>query len=262
MGCFTEDIENRVFSHASGDYRLNDISPVQCMVACGRRFKYAALQNGQFCMCSDQRPINSANEADCSAVCPGTLSYPSGETKPRCGGLNTISVYSIKNRILGMKILDPGPVKVFEKMSFGASIINGLNSTFTFDFGDGDGSKPLFSSTPNITHIYDSPGQYDLVLKAKNNISGTQEAHRRQTVTDDIDGVVITCPVATLAGRPIQCNGTVSRGADIRTAIDFGDGDIENMIISKSFCYAFVACLGSASIRSTILLNYLVARKF
>ena len=234
VGCFTEDIENRVFSHVPGDYRLGDVSPVQCMVTCGRHYNYAAVQNGQYCMCSNQLPTNRANEASCSASCPGTLQYPPAETKPSCGGLSTISVYSIKNRILGFKILDPGPVKIFDKTSFGASIINGLDSIFTFDFGDGDGSKPLFSSTPNITHIYDRPGRYELILKAYNNISGIQEARRQQPVIDDINGVVITCPSATIVGRPIGCNGTVSRGADIQMLVDFGDGYKERVIISKS----------------------------
>ena len=235
LGCFAEDTEKRVFSHAAGDYQPDEISPVQCMVTCGRRYNYAAIQNGKLCMCSNELPTTRTSQASCSAACPGTVNYPPGETKPSCGGLNTISVYSIKNRILGLKILDPGPVKIFEKMSFGANIINGLESIFTFDFGDGDGTKPLFSSTPNITHIYDRPGKYEMILKAYNNISGTQEARRLQPVIDDIDEVVITCPTATVVGRPIECNGTVSRGIDTQTKIDFGDGDNERIIISKFF---------------------------
>ena len=233
LGCFEEDVGSRLFSHAPGDYRLTEISPVQCMVTCGRQYKYAAVQKGQFCMCSNKHPTNRVNEGNCSALCPGTLNYPPEERKPSCGGLNTVSVYSIKNRILGFKILDPGPVKIFEKKSFGASIINGLDSIFTFDFGDGDGSKPLFSSTPNITHIYDRPGKYELVLKAKNNISGTQEARRIQPVIDETEDFVITCPSATVVGRPIECNGTMSRGADVRTKIDFGDGFQESIVLSK-----------------------------
>ena len=200
------------------------------MVTCGHKYKYAAIQNGQFCMCADQTPPIRTSEANCSVACP--VNYPSGETKPKCGGSSTISVYSIKNRILGFKILDPGPVKIFEKTSFGATIINGLDSTFTFDFDDGDGTRPLFSSTPNITHIYDRPGEYELVLKAYNNISGSKEVTRLQSVSDDTEGVLIECPTATVVGQPIKCNGTVSRGTNVQTVVDFGDGVVERILIS------------------------------
>ena len=212
---------------------MNELSPVQCMVVCGRRYKFAAVQNGKFCMCADQLPTNETSETDCPAICPGTLNYPSGETKPKCGGLNTISVYTIKNRILGMNILNPGPVRVFEMTSFGASITNGLDSTFTFDFGDGDGTKPLFSSTPNISHVYDRPGQYELILEARNNISGMQEAKRALSVIDDLMDIAITCPSATMIGRPVECNGTMSRGSRINAKIDFGDGATEHLFLSE-----------------------------
>ena len=192
-------------------------------------------------MCADKIPPSKASEDLCSSVCPGTLNYPTGETKPKCGGLNTISVYSIKNRILGMRILNPGPVRIFERTSFGASIANGLDSTFNFDFGDGDGTKPLFSSTPNISHIYDRPGTYELILQAKNNVSGMQETTRKVSVFDDLDGVSIECPTSTFVGRQVQCNGTVARGTTVNTEIDFGDGSKENLYISELICFSWAS---------------------
>ena len=232
VGCFLEDVNKRVFAHSPGDYRSNELSPVQCMIVCGRTFKYAAVQSGVFCMCSNALPAATAEESKCSSVCPGTVNYPSAI--PKCGGADAISVYSIEHRILGLSIEDPGSVKVFERSTFSAATANGKNATFLFDFGDGDASRSLQTKERNISHVYDKPGTYEITLSANNAISGTQQATRTLSVTDDVAGVNITCPRGIMLGQPMECHGELSRGSRTNITVDFGDGKMEHLTLSKS----------------------------
>ena len=231
LGCFHENVENRIFSFAPGDYRASDLSPIQCMVVCGQKYRYAAIQNGIYCMCSNTLPTNSTSETQCSATCPGTANYP--DPKPKCGGRDVISVYSVENRILGLRIQDPGNLDILKRVSIQANVSNGKDITFYFNLGDGDAVKPLVTTFPNTTHVYDKPGTYEVKLTAQNNVSGTRVARRWIDVDDKYTGVTINCPSATVIGHPIYCNGTMTRGSRVKAVVDFGDGTKEYLYLSK-----------------------------
>eukprot|EP00794_Sanderia_malayensis_P014077 gene14077-15546_t len=220
VGCFKEDTNNRVFIYTPDDYRMNELSPIQCMVTCGQRYKYAAIQQGIICMCSDVLRNQPVNESNCNSVCPGTVHYPSGVAKPKCGGNDdVISVYSNEYRILGLKIANSHPVTVFDETHFYVQMKNGKDSAFTFTFGDG--SNPMESKTKNITHLYDRPGHFEVKLKARNNASGTEETSKFISVVDKQDNVTITCPKAIVLGKPMKCNGTLSRGSSSTSIVDY-----------------------------------------
>ena len=78
MGCFTILDENRIFVSSPGDYNLQDISPLYCLRQCGKKYRYATLQEGNICLCADSLPTRGqVDDSECDKPCPGHQSWPS-----------------------------------------------------------------------------------------------------------------------------------------------------------------------------------------
>ena len=78
MGCFTILVENRIFVSSPGDYNLQDISPLYCLRQCGKKYRYATLQEGNICLCADSLPTRGqVDDSECDKPCPGHQSWPS-----------------------------------------------------------------------------------------------------------------------------------------------------------------------------------------
>jgi len=103
LGCFLDNGEKKLFTISPGDYTSDDLSPVSCMTACGRRWHIAGIQNGDLCLCSKTVPTDYVSHTKCDSVCTGAGSYPD-KAKPRCGGRLHLSVYNASKRIVGFNI--------------------------------------------------------------------------------------------------------------------------------------------------------------
>lgn len=77
LGCYKISAENRVFVSSPGDYDMEDISPLHCLRQCGRKYRYATLQEGNVCLCANTLPTaGQVNGSECNMTCPGHDSWP------------------------------------------------------------------------------------------------------------------------------------------------------------------------------------------
>lgn len=77
MGCYAINEENRVFISSAGDYSLDNISPLHCLRQCGKKYRFATLQEGKICLCANSLPATAVNDSECDIPCPGSDSWPS-----------------------------------------------------------------------------------------------------------------------------------------------------------------------------------------
>ena len=127
----------------------------------GKQWPFAGIENNT-CLCSAKEPVVFTSNSDCSYPCPGTQLWPATEQQPSCGGVQRISVYDVRSRIIGLNLRNPGPQHVYERMNIEAYLSNGKDIKYKFTSGDGDAVLPRISSTPNMTHVYDSPGTFQV----------------------------------------------------------------------------------------------------
>ena len=71
------------------------------------------------------------------------------------------------------------PGQVGTAIDFSAEAVGSGEVTFTWDFGDGQKSEPSTSST--LTHTYDAPGHYPVIVVAKDS-TGARSGSFLQTV--------------------------------------------------------------------------------
>ena len=77
LGCYKISAENRVFVSSPGDYDMQDISPLHCLRQCGRKYRYATLQEGNVCLCANTlSTAGQVNASECNMTCPGHDSWP------------------------------------------------------------------------------------------------------------------------------------------------------------------------------------------
>lgn len=78
LGCYTIFEENRVFLSSPGDYDMQDMSPLHCLRQCGRKYRYATLQEGNICLCANSLPTaGKVDDSECNLQCPGHETWPS-----------------------------------------------------------------------------------------------------------------------------------------------------------------------------------------
>ncbi|KAJ7373997.1 hypothetical protein OS493_009325 [Desmophyllum pertusum] len=66
---------------------MQDISPLHCLRQCGRKYRYATLQEGNICLCANSLPVTAVDDSECGMTCPGSSSWPSeAQASLRCGG--------------------------------------------------------------------------------------------------------------------------------------------------------------------------------
>lgn len=64
-----------MFISSPGDYDMQDISPLHCLRQCGRKYHYAALEEGDICLCANSLPVEAVNDSECDMKCPGSESW-------------------------------------------------------------------------------------------------------------------------------------------------------------------------------------------
>ena len=86
LGCFLDAGSEHIFTISPGDYLPDDLSPISCMLACGKHWKIAGIRNGNICLCSTTKPTIFHNENHCNAYCSG-VTRSQQESAPQCGGV-------------------------------------------------------------------------------------------------------------------------------------------------------------------------------
>ncbi|PFX20690.1 Polycystic kidney disease and receptor for egg jelly-related protein [Stylophora pistillata] len=237
MGCFAINEEERLFISSPGDYDRNDISPLHCLRQCGRKYHYAALEDGDICLCANSLPNSTMalNDSECGKKCPGSDSWPNEAREwLRCGGERKISIYSASERILGLSLMNTGHLQVLKPVTISANLTNGMNVTFSFTLGDG--SKSLEpSKVPQVRHIYDQPGSYIVSMTATNLVTGSVTVSQMYNIDDPMGHIELLCPHSVPLGSWIECNGSLIRGSRINNTFFFGDGSYESIPLSSRY---------------------------
>lgn len=238
--------ENRLFHSSAGDYDPDDVSPIRCVNLCGSRYTYAALQDGNICLCAHTIPTSGKlADSECNIPCPGYSKWPTAAKSLRCGGKNKNSIYSAYSRILGLTLQPEKSLGILVPVFVRGNLSNGIDVYFTFNLGDGTQvTKP--STKPIVRHIYDQPGSYVVTFIASNTISGSVWTSAVYKVDDPIQGVRLDCPWSAKVGQVVECIGSLSRGSRANTTFAFTSGHSERMSISEYIDYwirAHTICL-------------------
>jgi PKD repeat protein len=99
--------------------------------------------------------------------------YPeAGEYTARVTATNAVSeetattLVTVEESISGLIAANNGPTLIGETTEMSASLVSGSNVTYEWDFGDGEtGSGAM------VSHLYTSPGIYDVEVTATNLVS-------------------------------------------------------------------------------------------
>ena len=129
------------------------------MVACGCNYRYAAIQNGTICLCSDTIPSVTLSEDKCAVQCT-TYKQASEAVHPRCGGMNALSVYNLSSRIFKVGLDIPKEVEIYQNTEIKTLTNNGRNIEFFYDTGDMYNLPSLSSRDDFLKHTYYEPGTF------------------------------------------------------------------------------------------------------
>ena len=98
--------KTEILFQVRGDYDVNDLSPINCLLLCGQKYKYAALENGGYCFCGNSLSTSGKrSDAECNKKCNGSASWPPSVQWQKCGGPSKISVYNASERIIGLSMM-------------------------------------------------------------------------------------------------------------------------------------------------------------
>lgn len=102
VGCFTDDLGNRMFEEVS--YMDGTLSPENCATYCkSKQYRYMGLEWARDCRCGnslkDRKTYPILPKSSCSMVCPGN-------SKERCGQFSIMSVYETgyKGKIINFSL--------------------------------------------------------------------------------------------------------------------------------------------------------------
>jgi PKD repeat protein len=129
------------------------------------------------------------------------------------------TVVVVDEPVTGLALAHDGPTPLGSTTSFSASIETGTHVTYAWDLGDG-----ALGATRHLTHTYDEPGAYTIVLTATNS-QGMQAVTDTLVVHDvPIQGLRIHHDAPTPLGYPTSLAASVDQGSHITYRWDLGDG--------------------------------------
>ncbi|MDM8518921.1 PKD domain-containing protein [Anaerolineales bacterium HSG6] len=135
----------------------------------------------------------------------------------------TSSVVITDTAIAGLALQDPNPTGLVDKsVSLAASVTEGSNPQYSWDFGDGQ------TGTGNpVNHTYSSEGTYTAIVTAQNSIN-TEALVFNVIITsipdDQITGLTAFNNGPTLLGQTTKVSSTIVNGTNVKYMWDFGDG--------------------------------------
>jgi PKD repeat protein len=151
---------------------------------------------------------------------PGIYSAEVTATNSVSSNTKTTTVL-VDETISGLAATNDGPTVLGNLTQLTASITNGSNVTYEWDFGDGgNGSGAV------VSHEYGSVGAFTAEVTATNSLG--QETATTQVQVDEsviaISGLIATNDGPTILGNTTRLSATISAGNGVTYEWDFGDG--------------------------------------
>ena len=139
----------------------------------------------------------------------------------------TTTLVSIEEPVGGLTASNDSPTQLGDPTGFTASVVEGTNVSYEWDFGDGESGN---GSTP--THIYPDAGTYTATVTALNNVSSAFTT-THVTITDiPISDASATNDSPTQLDQTTTFTASVGTGSNVSYEWDFGDGDSGSGITS------------------------------
>lgn len=228
LGCYQDSTSSPAFVFNPGGYKPGSMTHGLCMHVCGTSyFKYAALNSGYLCLCSNSTSPAVERATDmCSAPCLG-----SGNLK--CGGEKSyISVYkSVEVRPLSLKLSVEASVQTLS--AFNVTLtpslpVNQVVESYTINVGDGS-SYCTTQSPATLAMLL--PGIYNIQGTAivKNDKTGHRseiESSVMVTVVSNMTDLEIHCPSCAPTNVTVSCSVAFRYGSDVDAIIQFEDGKV------------------------------------
>ena len=122
LGCFKENLQDRVFNVSAGNYQVHDTSAQECTSACAFLNQSYAARNGDLCLCGSGS-YNKYGLASSESLCDGMHSQqiPYNAT-------TYIRVYSTQSATGGLKIHGPEIGWLFQETKFTVVVGQGMKA--------------------------------------------------------------------------------------------------------------------------------------
>lgn len=240
LGCYEDGAISPAFVFNPGGYKPSAMTPGLCMDACGTAyFTYAGLKGGSVCLCSNATvPANERSSDMCNVPCLG-----SGNLK--CGGETHISVYkTVQVRPMSLTLSSDPNVTTLVAFNLTLTPLLPADRTvesYTINAGDGT----TYHTTQSVaTLAFFSPGDYQIQgkLKIKHCDSGHQSAVESSTTVSAVSNatdIEFVCPAVVSANFTFSCLLKFSRGANVKTKIQFKDGEDHSCSVPGKEYYSY-----------------------
>jgi len=119
----------------------------------------------------------------------------------------------------GLTASNNSPTTLGEQTDFSASISEGCNVEFSWDFGDGSTAQ----GNP-VSHVYGQAGDYTVTVTAQNNIGQASTATLATVIDIPIAGLVATNDSPTTLGSSTTLSADITAGSNVTYSWLFGDG--------------------------------------
>jgi chitinase len=138
--------------------------------------------------------------------------------------------------ISGLTAVNDGPTILGAATKLSASIMNGSNVSYEWDFGDSTSGSGAVTS-----HAYSAPGEYTAEVTATNSVSQLK-ANTLVQVDEAITDLAADNNGPTPLGNATQLSATIANGSNVSYEWDFGDstsgsGPILNHVYSAPGSY-------------------------
>ncbi|MCP4361989.1 MAG: PKD domain-containing protein, partial [Chloroflexi bacterium] len=137
-------------------------------------------------------------------------------------GLTATTTVFVDEPIIGLAIVDDGPTAFSQATTFTATVTQGNNLTYTWDFGDG----LSLTGGPVVTNTYLYPKAYTVTLSAANS-TGIETANTSIIVSESLAGLTVD-----INDSPIMAGETVilTASARLTSVLFFEDFEtVENL---------------------------------
>jgi hypothetical protein len=119
--------------------------------------------------------------------------------------------------ISGLTAANDGPTVLGNPTELTATITDGNNVTYEWDFGDGDSDTGAV-----VSHQYAAPGTYTAEVTATNSVN-QETATTIVHVDEAISGLTAANDGPTVLGNPTELTATITGGSNVTYEWDFGD---------------------------------------